>query len=44
MLSKPFRVTGFVSLLPLGATLAQDPTKVEPRNYKLAFENEWCRS
>jgi hypothetical protein len=37
MLSKPFWVIGFVSLA-LGATIAQDPTKVEPTHYELAFE------
>ena len=42
MMSKPFWVIGFVSLA-LGATLAQDPTKVEPAHYKLAFENEWVQ-
>jgi beta-alanine degradation protein BauB len=42
MLSKSFWVVGFVSL-GLGATLAQDPTKVEPTHYKLAFENEWVQ-
>src|SRR3984893_8516679 len=42
MLSKPFWVVGFVSL-SLGAALAQDPTKVEPTHYKLAFENEWVQ-
>src|SRR5216683_694493 len=42
MLSKPFWVVGFVCLA-LGATLAQDPTKVEPTHYKLAFENEWVQ-
>ena len=35
-MSKPFSVIGFVSLA-LSATLAQDPTKVEPTHYKLAF-------
>ena len=25
------------------ASLAQDPTKVEPKHYKLAFENEWVQ-
>jgi beta-alanine degradation protein BauB len=31
-------------LLPLcGTTLAQDPTKVEPTHYKLAFENEYVQ-
>jgi quercetin dioxygenase-like cupin family protein len=39
MLSKTLWVVGFVSLA-LGATLAQDPTKVEPTHDKLAFENE----
>jgi len=33
---------GFVSLA-LGATLARDPTKVEPTHYKVAFENEWVQ-
>ena len=42
MLSKPFCVVGFV-FLALCATLAQDPTKVEPTHYKLAFENEWVQ-
>jgi beta-alanine degradation protein BauB len=42
MLSKPFWVVGFVSFA-LGATLAQEPTKVEPTHYKLAFENEWVQ-
>ena len=42
MMSKPFWLIGFVSLA-LGATLAQDPTKVEPAHYKLAFENEWVQ-
>jgi hypothetical protein len=42
MLSKRFWVVGFVSLA-LGVTLAQDPTKVEPTHYKLAFENEWVQ-
>jgi quercetin dioxygenase-like cupin family protein len=27
--------------LARNAALAQDPTKVEPKHYKLAFENEW---
>src|SRR5229473_6273310 len=25
------------------ASLAQDPTKVEPKHYQLAFENEWVQ-
>jgi beta-alanine degradation protein BauB len=37
-----FWAVGFVSLA-LGAALAQDPTKVEPTHYKLAFENEWVQ-
>jgi beta-alanine degradation protein BauB len=37
--SKPFWSVVFVSVA-LNAALAQDPTKVESRHYKLAFENE----
>src|SRR5258708_2347961 len=33
----------FVVLLFSSATLAQDPTKVEPTHYKLAFENEYVQ-
>jgi quercetin dioxygenase-like cupin family protein len=29
--------------LTLQIALAQDPTKVEPKHYKLAFENEWVQ-
>jgi quercetin dioxygenase-like cupin family protein len=29
--------------LAIHAVLAQDPTKVEPQHYKLAFENEWVQ-
>jgi quercetin dioxygenase-like cupin family protein len=29
--------------LALHAALAQDPTKVEPTHYRLAFENEWVQ-
>jgi quercetin dioxygenase-like cupin family protein len=29
--------------LALQLVLAQDPTKVEPKHYKLAFENEWVQ-
>ena len=29
--------------LALNVALAQDPTKVEPKHYKLAFENEWVQ-
>ena len=38
-LSKLFRAGVFVCLAA-GCALAQDPTKVEPRHYKLDFENE----
>src|SRR5258708_5053662 len=33
----------FVVLLFSSATLAQDPTKVEPTHYRLAFENEYVQ-
>jgi quercetin dioxygenase-like cupin family protein len=39
MLSKLFWAGAFVCLFT-AAGLAQDPTKVEPRHYKLDFENE----
>jgi quercetin dioxygenase-like cupin family protein len=39
MFSKLFWAVVFVCLI-VQAALAQDPTKVEPRHYKLAFENE----
>jgi quercetin dioxygenase-like cupin family protein len=39
MFSKLFLAVVFV-FLALNAALAQDPTKVEPKHYKLAFENE----
>jgi quercetin dioxygenase-like cupin family protein len=39
MFSKLFWAVAFVCLA-LHAVLAQDPTKVEPKHYKLAFENE----
>jgi quercetin dioxygenase-like cupin family protein len=39
MFSKPFWAVVFVCLA-IHAVLAQDPTKVEPKHYKLAFENE----
>jgi len=42
MLSKQFYILAFVSLVRC-ATLAQDPTKIEPTHYKLAFENEWVQ-
>ena len=42
MFSKLFWAVVFVCLA-LQAVLAQDPTKVEPKHYKLAFENEWVQ-
>jgi beta-alanine degradation protein BauB len=39
MFSKLFWAVVFVGLI-LPAARAQDPTKVEPKHYKLAFENE----
>jgi quercetin dioxygenase-like cupin family protein len=39
MFSKLFWAVVFVCLI-LPAARAQDPTKVEPKHYKLAFENE----
>jgi beta-alanine degradation protein BauB len=39
MFSKLFWAVVFVGLA-LHTALAQDPTKVEPKHYKLAFENE----
>jgi len=42
MFFKPFLVVVF-AFLGLQAVLAQDPTKVEPTHYKLAFENEWVQ-
>jgi len=37
-----FKLSGPVFFcLAVQAALAQDPTKVEPKHYKLAFENEW---
>jgi quercetin dioxygenase-like cupin family protein len=39
MLSKVFRAGIFVCLAA-GCMAAQDPTKVEPKHYKLDFENE----
>ena len=39
MFSKLFWAVVFVCLM-LQAALAQDPTKVEPKHYRLAFENE----
>jgi quercetin dioxygenase-like cupin family protein len=42
MFSKLFWAVVFVCLA-LHAALAQDPTKVESKHYKLAFENEWVQ-
>jgi quercetin dioxygenase-like cupin family protein len=38
----PFCIA-FLVLLFCAAALAQDPTKVEPTHYKLAFENEYVQ-
>ena len=40
MYSKILWVLVLVSLLGATSSVAQDPTKVEPTHYKLAFENE----
>jgi beta-alanine degradation protein BauB len=42
MFSRLFWAVAFVCLA-LQAVLAQDPTKVEPKHYKLAFENQWVQ-
>lgn len=42
MFSRLFWTVLFVCLA-LHAVSAQDPTKVEPQHYKLAFENEWVQ-
>jgi quercetin dioxygenase-like cupin family protein len=42
MFSRPFWAVVFACLAFHGV-LAQDPTKVEPKHYKLAFENEWVQ-
>jgi quercetin dioxygenase-like cupin family protein len=42
MFSKLFWAVAFVCLA-LHVALAQDPTKVESKHYKLAFENEWVQ-
>ena len=39
MMSKLFWA-GVLVCLAAGCALAQDPTKVEPKHYKLDFENE----
>jgi quercetin dioxygenase-like cupin family protein len=42
MFSKLFWAVVFVCLA-FHTVLAQDPTKAEPKHYKLAFENEWVQ-
>jgi beta-alanine degradation protein BauB len=42
MLSKLLGVV-VVVCLAFDVALAQDPTKVEPKHYQLAFENEWVQ-
>jgi quercetin dioxygenase-like cupin family protein len=42
MLSKPLGVV-VVVCLAFDVALAQEPTKVEPKHYQLAFENEWVQ-
>ena len=42
MLSKLLGVV-VVVCLAFDAAVAQDPTKVEPKHYQLAFENEWVQ-
>jgi quercetin dioxygenase-like cupin family protein len=42
MFSRLFWAVLFVCLA-IPAVQAQDPTKVEPQHYKLAFENEWVQ-
>jgi len=42
MVSKLFWTVTAVCLV-LNTVLAQDPTKVEPKHYTLAFENEWVQ-
>jgi beta-alanine degradation protein BauB len=42
MLSRLFWAVAFVCLA-LHVVRAQDPTKVESKHYKLAFENEWVQ-
>jgi len=41
MLSK--RIGAVFVFLAVVTSVAQDPTKVEPKHYKLAFENEWVQ-
>jgi len=42
MFSKLFWAMAFACLASY-AGLAQDPAKVEPKHYKLAFENDWVQ-
>jgi quercetin dioxygenase-like cupin family protein len=42
MFPKAFRAAA-IACLALSAALGQDPTKVESKHYKLAFENEWVQ-
>jgi beta-alanine degradation protein BauB len=42
MLSKLFWAVVFACVV-INPVLAQDPTKVESKHYKLAFENEWVQ-
>ena len=42
MFSRLFWAVVFVAFA-LHVVLAQDPTKVEPKRYKLAFENDWVQ-
>ena len=42
MKAKLGRTLVFVCI-SVSATLAQDPMKVEPTHYRLAFENEWVQ-
>jgi beta-alanine degradation protein BauB len=42
MFPKPFWAVVF-ACLALSAAVGQDPTKVESKHYKLAFENEWVQ-
>ena len=41
-MSKLFWAVVFTCVV-ISPVLAQDPTKVEPKHYKLAFENEWVQ-
>jgi quercetin dioxygenase-like cupin family protein len=42
MLPKPFWFA-LIACFALSTALGQDPTKVESKHYKLAFENEWVQ-